>query len=100
MPSLTKLAQSGLLYPLNCAEGLITSGTFDLFFNVGNRAVRLWAALAGVVAAGATALLLLRTMAMPHGPVIWLEAYLGGAAVAIVCRLVFARLFARREDAV
>ena len=99
-PSLSKLALSGLLYPIYCVEGLITSGIFYGLTHVRKRAVRLYSALVGVVGAGATALFLLRTLEVSQTVLVALSAYVAGGVVAVGSRLILAHMFARTEDAV
>jgi len=94
MPSPSKLALSGLLYPLHFLEGFARAE----FGYLQGRAARLWAAIIGVPAAGATALFLLRTIGLRPGPIIVLSAYGAGVVVAIFFRVIFAGLFPNSED--
>jgi hypothetical protein len=95
MPSPTKLTLSGLLYPLHCAEGIVRAE----FWMQGAQSSRRWAALVGGLAAGATALFLLRTLAIPAGLAIALAAYFVGAVVTIVLRAIFATMSSNNADA-
>ena len=96
MPSLSRLTLSGLLYPLHCVEGVLRAA---VSWELGKSGPRLWSALTGLIAAGAAALFLLRTMAVPPGPAVALSAYLVGGAVTIALYVILAALFERSGDA-
>lgn len=88
MRSPPQLVLSGLLYPLHFVEGFLRSE----FWVLRKRNTYLWIALAGVVAAGASTLFLLRTVALPAGLTVSLLAYFAGAAIVIFLRFIFALL--------
>ena len=93
-PSAPHFALSALGRPLHCLE----SRPGALSWNLGKRGTRLWASLMGGVAAGATAMFLIRTTGLSQDAVAAF-AYLAGAPAPIALHAILASVFPISEDA-